>query len=138
MKTHPLSVTHLVVGLVFLGVAGSWALRQADVIGTDDFGWLLPAALVVAGAVGLLAALAKGLTGRDERAPSVESEYDDGYRSTYDPPLHQDYTSDLDARLAAADQHNEPDAPEVTDTTTVIATDTDPHDNDPHDKGENR
>ena len=27
MKTHPLNVAHLVLGLIFLGFSGSWALR---------------------------------------------------------------------------------------------------------------
>ena len=32
MKTHPLNVSYLVVGLIFLGLAGSWALRESGVI----------------------------------------------------------------------------------------------------------
>ena len=47
-------VGHLVTGLVFLGLAGSWALRQAGVIGDVGVGWLMPAILVVAGVIGLL------------------------------------------------------------------------------------
>ena len=47
-------VGHLVTGLVFLGLAGSWALHQAGVIGDVGVGWLLPAILVAAGVIGLL------------------------------------------------------------------------------------
>ena len=63
-RTHPLSVGYLVCGLVFLGIAASWALRQAGVIESDSQPWVLPLVLVVAGAAGLLALLAKGMTGR--------------------------------------------------------------------------
>ena len=37
MKTHPLNVGYLVVGLVFLGIAGSWLLRETGVIGLVAF-----------------------------------------------------------------------------------------------------
>jgi hypothetical protein len=64
MKTHPLNVSYLVVGLAFLGIAGSWALHQTGVIGAAEVEWLLPLSLVVAGAIGLLAFMARGLGGR--------------------------------------------------------------------------
>jgi hypothetical protein len=63
-RTHPLSVGYLVCGLVFLGIAASWALRQMGVIDSDGEQWVFPLVLVVAGAAGLLALLAKGMTGR--------------------------------------------------------------------------
>ena len=53
--THPLSVSYLVVGLAFLGIAGSWLLHQAGVIGLADTRWVLPLTLVTAGVVGLVA-----------------------------------------------------------------------------------
>jgi hypothetical protein len=60
VKTHPLNVAYLVVGLVYLGVAGSWALHAGGVIDTAQAGWLLPLTLVVAGAVGLAAFAVRG------------------------------------------------------------------------------
>jgi hypothetical protein len=65
-NTHPLNVSYLVVGLVFLGIAGSWALREAGVIDLSEIRWLLPATLVAAGLVGVVAMAAKGLTRRDD------------------------------------------------------------------------
>ena len=59
---HRPSVLHLVVGLVFLGLAALWALSASGVVGSDD-SWLLPGLLVVAGAAGLVAALAAGRRG---------------------------------------------------------------------------
>ena len=60
MKTHPLNVAHLVLGLIFLGFSGSWALRQAGVVDLAEVRWLLPLTLVVAGVVGLIALAARG------------------------------------------------------------------------------
>lgn len=75
MKTHPLNVSYLVVGLVFLGIAGSWALRETGAIELDAIRWLLPGVLVVAGAVGLLAVAAR----RVARRPAADHEF-----TTYD------------------------------------------------------
>ena len=111
-KTHPLSVTHLVVGLVFLGIAGSWALNQTGLIDPEDMTWLFPMALVVAGGVGLVAAMAKGVRGRRPQ-PELRSEY---VETPYEEPLRPDYTSDLDRKLDEAEK------------TTVITTDTTPID----------
>lgn len=68
--THPLNVSYLVVGLVFLGIAGSWALRAAGLVDASDVRWLVPAVLVVAGGVGLVAFAAKGMTGRRTDEPA--------------------------------------------------------------------
>ncbi len=67
-KTHPLNVGYLVVGLVFLGIAGSWALHTSGAVDTPDARWLVPAVLLFAGTVGLVAFAAKGISrGRQER-----------------------------------------------------------------------
>ncbi len=111
MKTHSLSVTHLVVGLIFLGVAGSWALRQGGVIHTTDMSWLIPVSLIVAGGIGLVAASTKGMRGKRE----VETP-----ATAYDAPPVHDYTSDLDRRLDEA-RKSAADTT-TTDTTTTETT----------------
>ena len=77
-KTHPLNVSYLVVGLVFLGIAASWALRASGVVDSGDIRWLVPAVLLVAGVAGLVAATARGLrrdrTGDDD---TLTDTYDD-------------------------------------------------------------
>jgi hypothetical protein len=74
--THPVHVTHLVVGLVFLGIAGSWALREAGVVDTGDARWALPLILLVAGAVGLAATVAKS-AGRRDGGPGDQPPFDE-------------------------------------------------------------
>ncbi|HET7327246.1 MAG TPA: hypothetical protein VFJ14_08155 [Nocardioidaceae bacterium] len=59
MHTHPINISSLVVGLVFLGLAGSWALREAGLVDAKATGWILPLLLVTAGAVGVAAAVVK-------------------------------------------------------------------------------
>jgi hypothetical protein len=59
---RPVNVGYLVVGLVFLGIAGVWALRQTGVVDSHQLGWLLPLTLVAAGAIGLVAIAARSLT----------------------------------------------------------------------------
>ena len=57
MRRHPMDVVALVAGLVtLLGVLG-WALWWTDTVAADDFSWLVPVGLVVAGAAGIAASL---------------------------------------------------------------------------------
>lgn len=77
-RTHPLNAGYLVVGLVFLGLAGSWALRQANVIDLAEVRWLLPLTLVAAGLVGIVAMTVKGLSRRSTDGDHDTYEHD-GY-----------------------------------------------------------
>lgn len=60
-QRQPVSVPHLVMGLVFLGIAASWALHAAGVVEDVEVRWLMPTILVAAGAAGLLASVARGV-----------------------------------------------------------------------------
>lgn len=80
MKTHPLNVSYLVVGLVFLGLAGAWGLNEIGAIDFAQMRWLLPLTLVAAGVVGLVAVAARSLGRRDQDDP-----YDDSYDSEGQP-----------------------------------------------------
>jgi hypothetical protein len=64
-------VTHLVFGLLFLGVAVIWALVVGDVINEDDLAVLAPAVLIVAGVIGLAASLASGRNRRNRDGQEV-------------------------------------------------------------------
>jgi hypothetical protein len=55
IRTRPVSITHLVFGLIFLGAAGLWAIGAATDAGAPDLAVLAPAVLVAAGVVGLIA-----------------------------------------------------------------------------------
>ena len=80
--TRPLNVSYLVVGLIFLGISGSWALHASGAVDTSDVQWLMPLVLVGAGAIGLIAFTAKGLTrgrGQGQREETTEEAAFDPY-----------------------------------------------------------
>jgi hypothetical protein len=54
---RPLSVSHLVTGLVFVGISGLWLAQEVGVVEVEDMDFLVPLLLVVVGAAGLLAGL---------------------------------------------------------------------------------
>lgn len=85
MKTHPLNVSYLVLGLVFVGISGSWALHSSGVVDTSQIRWLLPLTLVVAGVLGLVAFAAKGLGRRDEEPREPYDTHHDPYDETGEP-----------------------------------------------------
>ena len=90
-KTHQLNVSYLVVGLVFLGIAGSWALRSSGVVDSHDSRWMLPAVLVAAGVIGLVAFASKGVS-RSRGTRSPEHDGADGWTSTQDDQQTQQFT----------------------------------------------
>ena len=72
-------VPHLVFGLLFLGVAGIWALGASDAISGEHLAVLGPAVLILAGVVGLAASLANGRN-RRRRADGARAPGDRGAR----------------------------------------------------------
>ena len=101
--THPLNVSYLVVGLIFLGIAGSWALHSSGVVDTEGVEWLIPAVLVAAGAMGLVAFAAKGIS-RSRRTDGTDETYDADYDPypTYDTTVTDrttDTTTQIDTHL---------------------------------------
>jgi hypothetical protein len=105
MKTptpHPLNVSYLVVGLVFLGIAGFWALRVTGTVDQADGRWLAPLLLVAAGAAGLVGFAAKGArrarrTRRDELTGGQDDDLDAGLAAgqPFDPYPIRDDEGDL-------------------------------------------
>jgi hypothetical protein len=102
---RPVNVSYLVVGLIFLGISGSWALQASGTVDTAQVQWLLPLVLVGAGIVGLVAFAAKGLS-RDRRGD--EQAPDAGFDAGFDP--YSDTTDVID----------QSDDTEVSDQTLTI------------------
>jgi len=69
-RTHPLNTTSLVVGLLLIGLSGLWLIRHLGLIDASQTPLVLPVLLVVAGALGLVAFLLRGVNRR--RADSTE------------------------------------------------------------------
>jgi hypothetical protein len=72
VRRHETDVTSLVFGLIFLGVAATWALVQGDLISLPAATVLGPAILVTAGLVGLLGTLRGLRRSQQEPRPTPE------------------------------------------------------------------
>lgn len=72
MNTHPLQVGYLVIGLIFLGLAGAWGLDQLGLINNPDPGVVFSITLVAAGAVGLLASAKRFLSNGSHPEPTLD------------------------------------------------------------------
>lgn len=103
LKTHPLNVTYLVLGLIFLGIAGFWALRTIGVVDSADARWLGPLLLVGAGGIGLVGFATKNL-GRGDRE-ELDPATDDV--PAFDPYPAYDPEPKLDLTHAQDPQHTE-------------------------------
>ena len=89
-------ITHLVFGLLFLGVAVVWALVVGDVISENDLAVIAPAVLIVAGVIGLATSLASARNRRNRNERPHDPPYD-----ARDQPVDQ----------PADDQTDHPDHP---------------------------
>ena len=69
---HPLNVSHLVVGLVLLGIAGQWAADHAG--WTNGNNYVLPVMLVAAGVIGLAAFAFRGVTNRTTTPTDIDNQ----------------------------------------------------------------
>ena len=69
---HSLNVSHLVVGLVLLGISGLWTADHAG--WTDGNNYVLPVVLVAAGVIGLVAFALRGLFGRTDTTRNTDNQ----------------------------------------------------------------
>jgi len=96
---RPVNIAYLVVGLVFLGIAGAWALVSSGAIDSNQLGWLLPLTLVGAGVIGLVAVAARTFGGGGAvRLDDPDSAYDqdDLEAQAFAPYLEAEDTTDND------------------------------------------
>lgn len=68
MQLHDTDVTSLVFGLVFLGITVVWALVEVGVLTLSLLPVVVPAVLVVVGAVGVAAAVRRARRDAAEQA----------------------------------------------------------------------
>lgn len=74
---RPVSVTHLVLGLVCLGAAGVWLLAAATDLSMPDLQVSGPVVLIVAGVIGLVASLANSRRRRDRAGRPLDTSWED-------------------------------------------------------------
>lgn len=81
-NTRPISVSHLVFGLVFLGAAVLWAIGAATDADAPDLTVLAPSVLIAAGAAGLIALV---VNARNARVAAREPSSADSTEDAPDP-----------------------------------------------------
>jgi len=70
MNARPISVSHLVFGLIFLGAAVLWAIGAATDADAPDMAVLSPAILIGAGVAGLIAIVVNARNARISTTPT--------------------------------------------------------------------
>jgi hypothetical protein len=89
---HSVKIPQLIFGLLFLGIAGVWALVASEVVTEDRLPVIIPALLIGAGVIGLAASLASG---RNRRQRQQDHQQDHHH--------HQDRAADA----SVPDEHTE-------------------------------
>ena len=100
-------VGHLVAGLVFLGLAVSWALQANGTVGDLEIAVSVPVLLVVAGVLGLVAML----VGNRRRTREFRATHDAG---TWDTFGTRDPEPDRDVAPDSREIQQPPPSPEPT------------------------
>ena len=77
MSKRPVSVSHLVFGLIFLGAAVLWAIGAATNADAPDMAVLAPAVLIGAGVAGLVAIVLNARNARISAEATQDPEYAD-------------------------------------------------------------
>lgn len=90
---HSVKIPQLIFGLLFLGIAGVWALVVTDVITEDRLPVIMPALLIGAGVIGLAASLASGRN-RRQRQRQQDSLIHTHHHESVEPEL-DDHTQEI-------------------------------------------
>jgi uncharacterized membrane protein YqjE len=72
MNTRPISVSHVVFGLIFLGITAMWVIGETTDINAPAFAVWGPVVLIGAGVVGLIVTLTNSR--RKDTRPEAEHE----------------------------------------------------------------
>jgi hypothetical protein len=84
MRTRPVSIAHLVFGLIFLGAALLWSIGAATDADAPDLAVLAPGVLVAAGAIGLVGIVINARNARvqAQRATDETPDQEPGHADT--------------------------------------------------------
>jgi hypothetical protein len=85
-------IAHLVVGLLFLGIATIWLLRTTGLISAGQIALSGPVVLIAAGVIGLVVSLGASRPHRPSRPDHTSdyaSDYPSDYPSDYEENTHE-------------------------------------------------
>jgi hypothetical protein len=82
MTKRPISVSHLVFGLIFLGAAVLWAVGAATGADAPDVAAVAPAVLIGAGVAGLIAIVVNARNARIDAEKALGPSSHTGYADT--------------------------------------------------------
>jgi hypothetical protein len=92
MNTRPVSIAHLVFGLIFLGASVLWAIGAGTGADAPDMALMAPIVLIGAGVIGLVGIVVNGRNARRRQeallqaAPDTTPEYADTGTSHEEDP----------------------------------------------------
>ncbi|MCD9198870.1 hypothetical protein [Aeromicrobium wangtongii] len=83
MNRHPFCWQNLVFGLLFLAIAGSWAVRKTDLLTTRELSLTAAAVLILLGLIGVAATLRPR---RPSNAPSQTEPEGEAHEEAHPQP----------------------------------------------------
>jgi hypothetical protein len=77
LNTRPVSIAHLVFGLIFLGVAALWVVGAATDADAPDLARMAPAILIGAGVIGLAGIVINARNSRTSNNTPITDDHED-------------------------------------------------------------
>ncbi|WP_285553245.1 hypothetical protein [Actinoplanes regularis] len=114
MKPHRTDAVSLTFGLLFLVIAGWWAVSQVVTLHLPALGWTVAGGLILFGAVGLLGAISSGRREQPVAAPVAASARVESTPGDLPPEMHasivQELLDDPATRFESEQKRTEPEA----------------------------
>ena len=94
VRNRPVSISHLVFGLIFLGLAAIWVIGAATDADAPDLALLAPAVLIGAGAVGLVGIVVNARNARVHAPRQIDERHFDDRQVDETDQTHEPQNAD--------------------------------------------